>query len=539
MVKSPVPMYASIMTALGCEVDASDLVSFIMPSGDRSPLLVEGRRLVLPTPEMLKRIQGDQHIAYHPLCEMIMMNESQVQAKIRNVINIKTMFVISTLMLELISIAISPDKKITSKAPYFDLFTEMQEASPRTQKSVKSLVDAFKPSGLERRLVNFQSKRTGKINDKNFRRITSVVFPILAEFDEKKPADRIFDVKMSKKDKEVIFRLLKYIVPSIMVPDHYSAGSESMIAPSFDSLMKSYALLMADLNKISWKFKDDLANVSFLNVDLSFLDMTKDLEQYKGFLPPLDGNQGEQNLNAQASSQNAISIDGMTPAKLGIENVPVVSGTLTSPSVTNTVKTPEQIAKATAASTNGVGLAIPPMGGGMGMMGGMMAGAALGGMAMGNLGMGMPMNGFNPMMGGMMGGNFGGFPTVAGGQPNAGFIHPNGTQGINPMLANGMMGGMPGMPGMNMGGMGMPNMGFNGFMPGQMGMMGMGQVLPAGCVMGRTKVVNLMTDSLDELERELPPDVYSQIYTQRAAMGQQSVQQAMWSQMMGGGFKAA
>lgn len=529
MVKSPVPMYASIMTALGCEVDASDLISFIMPSGDRSPLLVEGRRLVLPTPEMLKRIQGDQHIAYHPLCEMIMMNESQVQAKIRNVINIKTMFVISTLMLELISIAISPDKKITSKAPYFDLFTEMQEATPRTQKAVKSLVDTFKPSGLDKRLVNFQSKRTGKIGDKNFRRITSVVFPILSEFDEKKPADRIFDVKMAKKDKEVIYRLLKYIVPSIAVPEQYSAGSESMIAPSFDSLMKSYALLMADLNKVSWKFKDDLANVSFLNVDLSFLDMTKDLEQYKGFLPPLDGNQGEQNLNAQASAQNAISIDGLAPAKLGTENIPVAAGTLTSPSVTNTVKTPEQIAKATGTAS----LAIPPMGG-MGVMGGMMAGAALGGMAMGNLGMGM--GGFNPMLGGgMLGGGFAGFPTVAGGQPNAGFIHPNGTQGINPMMANGMMG-------MNMNGMGMMGTGFNGFMPGQMGgmgMMGMGQMLPAGCIMGKTKVVNLMTDPLDELEKEIPPDLYSQIYSQRAMMGQQSVQQAMWSQMMGGGFKAA
>lgn len=524
MVKSPVPMYSAVLTSLGCEVDANDLVSFIMPSGDRSPLLVEGKRLVIPTPEMLGRINSEQHIAYHPLCEMIMLNESQVQAKIRNVINIKTMFVISTLMLELIGIAISNDKETISKSPYFDLFEQMHEATPRTQKAVKALVETLKPSGLNKRLVNFMSKRVGKINDKEYRRITSVVFPIMDEFKANMPSDRIFDVKMAKKDKEVIYRLLKYIVPNIEVTDYYSQGSESMIGPNFDSLVKSYAMLMGDVNKVSWKFKDSLANVSFLNADLGYMDMIKDLEQYKGFLPVLEGNQGEQNINAKVSAENAISVGGLTPAVIRTDNVPVVPGALTSPSVSGTVKTVADVAAQTTANLVGTAglakLATMPNTGAMGMMG------------------------MNPMMGQMGGmmmgmgafGGFNGFPTVTNPNPNSGFIHPNGQAGINPALAMGFNG-------MNMGMMGNPMMnGMNGMAPGMMGMMGMGgfgQQLPQGCVMGRSgKVVNIITDTIAELEKELPPDLFNQVYSQRMMQANVTNQQAAFMAAMGGvGFK--
>lgn len=530
MVKSPVPMYAAVLSAVGCEVDANDLVSFVMPSGDRSPLLVEGKRLVIPTPEMLGRINSEQHVAYHPLCEMIMKNESLVQAKIRNVINIKTMFVISTLMLELIGVAISNDKETISKSAYFDLFEQMQEATPRTQKAVKALVETLKPSGLNKRLVSFMSKRVGKINDKEYRRITSVVFPIMAEFGPNSAADRIFDVKMAKKDKEVIYRLLKYIVPSIEVADYYSQGSESMIAPNFDSLVKSYAALMTDVNKVSWKFKDALANVSFLNADLGYMDMIKDLEQYKGFLPVLEGNQGEENLNAKTSQENAISVGGLTPTVIRTDNVPVAAGNLTSPSVSNTVQTVSDVAAKTVAGTaNLAGLAKPNGMANMGMLGGNMG-------AMGMMG---AFPGMNPMMGG-----FGGFPTMTNPNPNSGFIHPNGTAGINPALA---MGFNPGMGMMN------PMMGLNGMAPNMMGnpmmngmnpMMGMGgfgQTLPQGCVMGRTgKVVNIMTDTIAELEKELPPDLFNQVYSQRMMQANIQNQQAAFMNMMGGvGFKTA
>lgn len=532
MVKSPVPMYSAVLTSLGCEVDANDLVSFIMPSGDRSPLLVEGKRLVIPTPEMLGRINSDQHIAYHPLCEMIMKNESQVQAKIRNVINIKTMFVISTLMLELIGIAISEDKEILAKSAFYDLFEQMNEATPRTQKSVKALVETLKPSGLTKRLVNFSSKSVGKINDKSYRRITSVVFPIMEEFKANTPSDRIFDVKMAKKDKEVIHRLIKYIVPNIDVVDYYSQGSESMIAPNFDSLVKSYAMLMTDVNKVSWKFKDSLANVSFLNADLGYMDMIKDLEQYKGFLPVLEGNQGEENINAKTSSENSISVGGLTPTVIRTDNVPVIPGALTSPSVTGTVKTVADVAASTAAAnvagTAGLAkLATMPAMGMMGMMGGTNP---------------MGMMGAFPGMN-MMGG-FNGFPTMANPNPNGGFIHPNGQAGINPALAMGFNGMGMGMPNMGMMGNMNPMMGMNGMAPnmmGGMGMMGFGQQLPHGCVMGRSgKVVNLITDTIDVLEKELPPDLFNQVYSQRCMQGTIANQQAAFMNMMGGvGFKTA
>jgi hypothetical protein len=74
----------------------------------------------------------------------------------------------------------------------------------------------------------------------------------------------------------------------LKVPDAYSAGSDSMIAPTFMAVANAYAAFMTDINSIVWTFKDELPNVGIMQDDLSWVDLSQDLDQYNGYLPVLE-----------------------------------------------------------------------------------------------------------------------------------------------------------------------------------------------------------------------------------------------------------
>ncbi len=318
MATSPIQMYVGFLKDVGAEIAADNTVSFIMPDGDLAPITIEHRRLVVPTPEMLKTIDSAKHVAFHPMSEMITRGESPVQAKLRNMINIKTQFVISSLMIELATLAISDSKDKTSRSEYFPLFEALKDASKKTVDAITNLVRKFEPQGLENRLINFSSKRNGAIAGKKYRRVTTVTFPIMNEFTAASPADSIYGVKMSKKDKQVIFNLLKFIIPKIDQVDAYSDSSDSLQAPMFISLARAYGNVMRDITDIAWKFKDAISNVDYCIATFDYVPLLDKVSEYEGFIPPLEGNEGVGTLTTPSGGVVA-SIGEILPATAPVQ----------------------------------------------------------------------------------------------------------------------------------------------------------------------------------------------------------------------------
>ena len=375
MAKSPITFYEGFLRSLGMVVGADNTISYQGADGDLIPMTIESKRLVMPTQEMLRTIDSKFHVAFHPLCEMIMRNESPVQRKIRTVINTHTTGIVIQLLITLAALAISDQKDKTARSEYFELFTLMNGAKESTFKAVEKLVEVIEVTGTNNRLINFGVKRSGELGGKKYRRSCQVTFPILAEWEANKPEDRIFGVKMSKKDKTIIFSLLNFIIRGLKVPDAYSAGSDSMIAPTFMAVANAYAAFMTDINTVVWTFKDELPNVGIMQADLSWIDLAQDLDQYNGFLPVLEGNEGV--ASVQAANGATANIGTVSKVTSPLTTAPNIAA-ITTPTII-----PTQV---------------------------------------------------NPSPGG-----FGGFPTVKTGQQNSGFLHPKGTVGFNPMGGNPMM----------------------------------------------------------------------------------------------------
>lgn len=470
MAKSPITFYEGFLRSLGMVVGADNTIAYQGADGDLIPMTIESKRLVMPTQEMLRTMDSKFHVAFHPLCEMIMRNESPVQRKIRTVVNTHTTGIIIQLMITLAALSISDQKDKTTRSEYFDLFTLMNGAKESTFKAVEKLVEVIEVTGTNNRLVNFGIKRSGDLNGKKFRRSCQVTFPILAEWDAHKPEDRIYGVKMSKKDKATILLLLNFIIRGLNVKDAYSAGSDSMFAPTFMALANAYAAFMTDINTVVWNFKNELPNVGIMQADLSWVDLSLDLEQYNGFLPVLEGNEGVATVQNSAGTKTDIG----TISNVNM-SVPPNLAAITTPTII-----PTQV---------------------------------------------------NPSPGG-----FGGFPTLKTGQPNAGFLHPKGTVGFNPMAGNPMMGNMYN-----------PMMSMMGYTPPGANLMAVIQqnqqpqinpmMMQQGVVMGNNgQPLNIWTAPLAELESALDSTTYGFIYAQRLA--QEGMKRSMYSQMPGaGGFQ--
>lgn len=472
MATSPIPLYTSFINSIGCEVSGEDKISFVMPTGDTTPVTLEGKDLVMPTPEMLRRMDGNLHVAYHPLSEQVMRNESPVQRKLRTIVNIKATYMLGSLMQDLTELALSDKKERTSKSDYFELFTVMKDASKTTMQSVKAVVATLEVTGLEHRLVNFASKRGGKLNGTPFRRITNVTFPILAEFAPEKPADHIFSVKMSKKDKLVIFELLKYIIPKLQVQDAYSAGSDSMDAPMFISIALAWAKFAEDINAVSWRYKDALANFTYCNTEIGYLDQLEKISSFIGFIPSMAGNEGTTQL-VNKSTGVSVEVGGLAGGNPTTISPTAATSPLSPPATTGFIAPTPAVGTATTAPT--VPSVILPTEGGHLKAPSMPVGALL-----------------NP------GFNNGGF--------NNGGFNAGNAWGNN-----------------GWGGMGVTT----GY-------------LPPGTIMGTNgQPVNVLTATLDELERVLDPATYSQVYNQRAQQaamtaGMQGVQMGFGAGMQMG-----
>lgn len=472
MAKSPITFYEGFLRSLGMVVGADNTISYQGADGDLIPMTVESKRLVMPTQEMLRTIDNKFHIAFHPLCEMIMRNESPVQRKIRTVINTHTTGIIIQLMMTLTALAISDQKDKTARSEYFDLFTLLNGAKKTTFQAVEKLVEVIEVTGVNNRLINFSVKRSGELGGKKYRRCCQVTFPILDEWTPDKPEDRIYGVKMSKKDKSIILLLLNFIIRGLQVPDAYSVGSDSMIAPTFMSIANAYAALMTDVNVVVWQFKDELPNIGIMQADLSWLDLAQDLDQYNGFLPVLEGNEGVATMQA-ANGQKV---------EIGTAKSPIT----TPISIPTTVTTPTIIPTAVNPAPGGFA-GFPTVKSGHQNSGYLHPKGMVGFNPMAGM---MGMGGFNPMsnMMGMMG--MGGFNP-----PGAGLMaviqQNQSTTSVNPMMAaQGMVNGPNGQP------------------------------------------INIWTAPLAELEKVLDSATYGIVYAQRLA--QVNMQRSMYNTMPGG-----
>ena len=286
-------LYKSILKAASLEADAGGYISMVM--GESKPVLVGGKRLVLPQPEQLSNPDWSERVAFHPLVENILRGESEVLTKFRQVLNLRLNYVLGVVFYEMVLLSASPAEHAKLTPDQGAFLSRVKDSDERTVKDLKKILDAMPLNQTQKSFVNIFLKRGGNIGDRRYSRVGVVSFPLYQELTRPNYDGSVFGVKLRVKDRASFTALLEYIMPDIADVNNYHRGSDSKIAPFLDSLMKAFVAVASPLNDLIEMFGSVFDEPEKLVFESAWLESFENLDSYSveiRTIPALDGNQG-------------------------------------------------------------------------------------------------------------------------------------------------------------------------------------------------------------------------------------------------------
>ncbi len=267
--------------------------------GVLAPVLVNKKKLIMPTREFLSRPDWDQFTAFHPMSEKTSMGESEVLRTIR-------MYMYTTLnqdgsmILEAaIKLAASPalHKKLPAKVKR--LLAIVPEADDRSVKDMGKILDRL-GSHNRAKLISIFLKRKGKLDGKEYSRVCSVDFPILTDAND--DTREILGVQVRVKDYEPFKALIRWVYG---VEKGYSRGTNTAIAPYLTVLLQSWFAIATHINEIVELLSPHLPELKVLGYDVSWSDFLDEFPKYQLEIPALEGNTGV--VDEEVAAQSGVA----------------------------------------------------------------------------------------------------------------------------------------------------------------------------------------------------------------------------------------
>jgi hypothetical protein len=285
-------LYKTILESLNLHPNQDDMI-FMDLGGEKDPITVNGKRLVLPTRAILREGLGDKLVAFHPISENFLTEgETPVFQELKKhivlAVTVKAVVLIQRLM------GLATDTKAHGKLSpkQHEFLSHVPHADGKTLALCAKLLSAIDITGAEK-LINIYVRKGGQLQGKGYTRVGIVRFPMLDELDENK--ESIFGVKFArKKDITTIRALIEYVFPEAESGNPYSVGSTDEIAPGFDALMRAYLNVAKRINTVVKLFRDALIDGDTIKdwhdllFDVSWEDAISDLSVYRGQIPNLD-----------------------------------------------------------------------------------------------------------------------------------------------------------------------------------------------------------------------------------------------------------
>lgn len=285
-------MYDEIGTSFGFGKDEEGGWVIKGPGGD-IPLTIKGKQVITPTPEVLKAADWDRYQAFHPLCENIRRKKSPVMEKIQAYASNRLKTVLVELIAMMTEVALNVDIHDKLTADQREFLTMFEKANEKTLKNFSTLFQkVLTASPGESELIAIGVRRGGSWKGEEYARLTTISFPIMEE--EFAESGKVFGTNITVRDKEILFTVLRYILPKIDDPEAYCYGTRSEVAPMFHSLMMAYHSVAVDLNRVTkliGGFDKDFLKRNLIVTTWSA--QMPVLFEYKDVIPVLDGNDGE------------------------------------------------------------------------------------------------------------------------------------------------------------------------------------------------------------------------------------------------------
>lgn len=283
--------YSQILKVAGCEVDAQGNVSQanLMEYPFTAPVIIDGKRLVIPTKEQLSVPDWSNRLAFHPLQENIMQDESVVLAKYRRILNQRIQGVTSLLLITLSELASSSGDTKKLQPEQLEFLTAFKEVDEKTIDVLAQLMKRMPLGSVTHAFVSIYLKKGGVINGKKFSRTAITTFPFYNELI--KDQKEVFGLPIRKKDKESFKKIMKFIFPGIGIEGEYNTGTFVKQAPFLTALMTAAGKLMDELNTVI-KLFGKFGNLEAFVFDVSWSEFLEQVESHVNsirMIPALPG----------------------------------------------------------------------------------------------------------------------------------------------------------------------------------------------------------------------------------------------------------
>lgn len=286
-----IDLYKSILECGNLTTDDDGYVS-VMRSN--APVLINGKRLVLPTNNHLTSGNWSEKIIFHPLSENILRGESEIITKMRSVFNIRLNYTFAAIAQNLFSIVASAAEHHLLNPEQSEMLSAISEVDETTIDLFNKIIFAAIKESPDKAFINIFLKRGGVINGKKHSRVGVVTFPL---YDEIKNSDQeIFHgIKLRVKDKLAIKQLYEYILPSLDKPESYNFGSDSSIAPFLHALMGTVLGIGSKFNDILELFTKEIDDSEMLVLASDWVETFENLGEMLPqirLIPMQQGNEG-------------------------------------------------------------------------------------------------------------------------------------------------------------------------------------------------------------------------------------------------------
>lgn len=291
-VKKVLGFYEEILSAVGGIVDKEGNVSqhSLMDVNEVQPVMVDGKRLVIPTNAQLSIPDWGQRVAFHPLVENIMHDEPPVTAKLRFMINQRLQGVLSVSILTLLGLACSPAEHKKLNPEQSEFLSAFKDADEKMIDTFGKILKAMPVGSITHTFVTIYLKKGGIVEGKKFSRAAIVSFPFYEELLLNKKD--VFGVPLRNKDRDTFKKILEFVFPNITVKDGYNQGTMSKVAPFLVALLSAAAKLMDELNTVNSLF-GEVEGLSSFVFKSDWVDTLNDVELLTPairMIPMLPGN---------------------------------------------------------------------------------------------------------------------------------------------------------------------------------------------------------------------------------------------------------
>ena len=242
--------YKALLATFDIITDDNGLLSH-KTSG--APIMIDGKRLAMPTNDNIKLAGRNELVMFHPLSENVFEGMSEVFIELRHIVTAKLHKIIAYTAHTLLKLVLDKASHEGLSNKQMATISSLSDVDEKFVDSFKKLVNKLEVTG-NKQLINLFMKYGGELNDEKYMRVAYVSFPLL-ELINSSEDYIIHDVKFRKKDMAILKTVFTVIVPKAFEENAYSAGSNSSIAPYFVSLLLAACNVLEDTGSTTWRFR--------------------------------------------------------------------------------------------------------------------------------------------------------------------------------------------------------------------------------------------------------------------------------------------